>query len=504
MGVGMHCPHCQQEHPDDVRFCPVTGQMLAQMVACSYCGREMPANATFCPHCGKGIRKPIGWPVFAVVGMGGLVLFCGVLILVIFYFLPTIPGVPSLPDLFPGTFSKTAVSSSTRASLETHTPEPSATKPATTVTITATSVPPTITPRPTKSPTPTRPVTSTPSRPTETIIPVKWSTQVVDNYTQGGQFSFLVFDSKDIPMIAYLDDKHDKLKFATKINNRWNPVTLPDNRRAGWYPSIAIDPTGNPYVGYWNFDLKKITYFYQKSGSWRAGTSIANVRPSSTAFAFDAQGRLNVAFLDKNDGDVKFAVLQSGNWIRNTIAFAYPDPDTIPDEGANVTMAIGQNGTVHLAFNTASKGLTYVLVQGDTSLPEYIDPQGGQFPSLTLSPEGKPVISYYEPSLHCLKVARKMDTGWSIQIVDDGGDVGRYSSVKVDAIGALHISYYDSDSEALKYARVATSRTDIYFVDRNRSGKWSSLALDSRGMPGISYYDDGRLMLKYAWASAEK
>jgi formylglycine-generating enzyme required for sulfatase activity/predicted nucleic acid-binding Zn ribbon protein len=56
----MHCPHCKQEHPDNVRFCPVTGRPLPTFVpqiACAQCGIVIPLGAVFCPRCGS-IQRP--------------------------------------------------------------------------------------------------------------------------------------------------------------------------------------------------------------------------------------------------------------------------------------------------------------------------------------------------------------------------------------------------------------------------------------------------------------
>lgn len=54
------CIHCNGEHPEDFKFCPVTGQEIEPpMKSCSntecvYCGKPMlPVEARFCPKCGS-------------------------------------------------------------------------------------------------------------------------------------------------------------------------------------------------------------------------------------------------------------------------------------------------------------------------------------------------------------------------------------------------------------------------------------------------------------------
>lgn len=54
----MRCPHCDQEHPDNTKFCPETGNKLElQSHLCNNpnCDfrQPLPLTANFCPNCGK-------------------------------------------------------------------------------------------------------------------------------------------------------------------------------------------------------------------------------------------------------------------------------------------------------------------------------------------------------------------------------------------------------------------------------------------------------------------
>jgi hypothetical protein len=49
----MNCPYCSEQHPDNARFCPVTGQTIPEQLTCAGCGRETKAGVTFCPYCGS-------------------------------------------------------------------------------------------------------------------------------------------------------------------------------------------------------------------------------------------------------------------------------------------------------------------------------------------------------------------------------------------------------------------------------------------------------------------
>lgn len=53
----MKCPHCGQEHPDNIKFCPMTGKKLeAAFWLCTNPNCDfyepLPMTAKFCPNCG--------------------------------------------------------------------------------------------------------------------------------------------------------------------------------------------------------------------------------------------------------------------------------------------------------------------------------------------------------------------------------------------------------------------------------------------------------------------
>lgn len=59
----MKCPYCNQEHPDNTKFCPETGKKLGQLKACSnpdcpdYGKYILPLDSRFCPSCGCEITS---------------------------------------------------------------------------------------------------------------------------------------------------------------------------------------------------------------------------------------------------------------------------------------------------------------------------------------------------------------------------------------------------------------------------------------------------------------
>ena len=49
------CPHCNQQHPPDIKICPVTEQPLI----CEVCGVHLPSRGDECPNCGAILLRPV-------------------------------------------------------------------------------------------------------------------------------------------------------------------------------------------------------------------------------------------------------------------------------------------------------------------------------------------------------------------------------------------------------------------------------------------------------------
>jgi LPXTG-site transpeptidase (sortase) family protein len=112
-------------------------------------------------------------------------------------------------------------------------------------------------------------------------------------------------------------------------------------------------------------------------------------------------------------------------------------------------------------------------------------------------------MSYYDQTMGALKLAHCSDLDCSsaitINVVDDAGNVGQFSSMKLD--GSLPvISYYDATNGALKLAHCADANcasASIQTVDDTGDVGWdTSLFL---GSSYISYYDVTNGDLKFAF-----
>lgn len=68
----MKCPHCNQNHPDGMKYCPETGKLISSNSICSNCGASIPNDSVYCPDCGKpvSIRHSPGGNDYRIVDLG--------------------------------------------------------------------------------------------------------------------------------------------------------------------------------------------------------------------------------------------------------------------------------------------------------------------------------------------------------------------------------------------------------------------------------------------------
>lgn len=58
----MQCPHCNQEHPDSYKYCPLTGNEIVRFKMCTnpdckmFGKQEYPSDNVFCPYCGSKLE----------------------------------------------------------------------------------------------------------------------------------------------------------------------------------------------------------------------------------------------------------------------------------------------------------------------------------------------------------------------------------------------------------------------------------------------------------------
>lgn len=380
-----------------------------------------------------------------------------------------------------------------------------------------------------------------------------WDVNVVTGPNiRAGRYTSLVFDFNQKPHITYFDFSDGMLYEAYQITTTWKfrPIDLSDTLGSA---ALSLDTTRNPQVLYYNNLLGSLE-IARRSPGWTADTVIASRLSTEqrVAFRIDRRGRFHIAYYDLINQDLVYGIKEGLAWHFETL-------DGLGDVGQNPTLALDSadkpyisyydatNQRLKLAFiDSNNQWRTEVLSPvGDaagsfssialhpTTMDIYVTfydsssrslklghtpsgvfhvwsfttvddaPQSGKHSTLALDANGRPVIAYYEAANKILKFAAANGSippfNFTVNVVDDSGQVGQYCSLGVDGDGFYHISYYDEANRDLKYAFFDGATWSIQLVDFGGDvGLWSNLVIDpSTDIPHILYFDNTNRQWKY-------
>ena len=233
-----------------------------------------------------------------------------------------------------------------------------------------------------------------------------------------------------------------------------------------------------------------------------------------TALAMDGRGRPIVAYHDLSKRDLKLLRCRDASCEGNpSAAVTVLDSDGLV--GTYTSLALDPAGRPVISYYDASNGKLKLLrchdvdcAKSTISVPDASLGIVGQYASLVLDAEGKPVVSYYADSTGDLKLLRcsnptcSGDQSTNISTPDTTGDVGLYTSLSLDTAGNPVISYHGSE-QGLKLLHCDDVRCagdesrNVFAVDTSGVvGAYSSMVLDGKGRPVISYYDASHGCLK--------
>ncbi len=152
--------------------------------------------------------------------------------------------------------------------------------------------------------------------------------------------------------------------------------------------------------------------------------------------------------------------------------------------------------------DTTSARITYDDVTINWHL-ETIDDSNDSQPgrtSIAVDNLGGVHVSYHDDVIDGLRYAYRHQNGsWSTQNIDDTG-VGNYSEIGVDSEGKVHIAYEDHTNGSLKYAvKLLTGEWIIDIVDPGpRTGGFPTLDIDGDDKVIITYLDRATPSIKMA------
>lgn len=247
---------------------------------------------------------------------------------------------------------------------------------------------------------------------------------------------------------------------ATAQAQTWNLQIVDDAGDVGYDSQTVVDSNGIPHVFYKNSGGQMYVAWWVPGGGNQGGWNFATLENSCPAgYAFDvvadAQGKFRVAYARTN-------AVRYGIWDPATKAWTL-GPETVTGTGGyayvDLTLAtIGPDVWPVLAIN----------VESDKVRVYRRDPSNGTWSSSLVdnlhnssTPSSVAVdslqrmhVSFYENNGQNLMYATKAwnDAAWQVSTVELTGNIGEYCNIAVTPDDRVHIVYYDRTNGDLKYA----------------------------------------------------
>lgn len=233
---------------------------------------------------------------------------------------------------------------------------------------------------------------------------------------------------------------------------------------------------------------------------------------SYAALAFDANSRPFISYYDAAYGNLKMAYNYGAGWVKLVVdtnpllptgpVTVAPEEEIISPELQALHELVDSIFTTDLQYDAPKQSEVAALIEDSIGV--------GKHTSIAIDGIGGVHISYYDEDYRDLKYAYWNGLIWMIETVDsyaDQGGVGTYTSIAVDMYMKPHIAYMAEKYDDLKYARKRGEDWQIWTVDSgNNVGTYASLALQEVGedvYPHISYLDFSTYNLKYAYVGTD-
>jgi len=204
------------------------------------------------------------------------------------------------------------------------------------------------------------------------------------------------------------------------------------------------------------------------------------------AIALDPSGDIHLCYWDANADRLKYAVKKGGVWSIET-------PDPLNSGGDHCDITVDRQGNPHISFfRIGTFSLGYATKSGGSWTVESVDANTGTYSAIITDSQDNPHISYYDFSNLDLKYATK-DGVWTTETVDDTSTVGWDTDIDVTSGGEPYISYYDSSEDAVYFANREGSVWVHNLVGEvgDADDGFTQIVLDDQGHPSVLYIDEG-------------
>lgn len=319
----------------------------------------------------------------------------------------------------------------------------------------------------------------------------------------------LAYKSDNTPCVVFGGDQLHYSCWDAE-NEKWDTIVVKDeivelgevpqdSSLEGAYASLAFDEFDNPYISYYDAENDILKLAYNVGEGWN-----------------------KIEVDDKQiDEDSSLIVCPAKTEVDGVVVDSLPQVDGLDTRFD--TMKAGESISPELQAlnslidNLTSDNLINNPLQNDVVAAIEAESDGvGKHTSIAIDHLGGVHISYYNEGCKDLKYAFWNGSSWMTETVDyynDQGGLGTYTSIAVDSYKDVHIAYMSEKYDDLKYAykRGGTWRLDTVDGATSNVGTFASIALQEvlvssvlTPIPNISYLDFSNYNLKFARMNVDK
>jgi RHS repeat-associated protein len=318
-----------------------------------------------------------------------------------------------------------------------------------------------------------------------------------------GYYPSLAIDASGDLHASYWANIPDSTRYAKRTGTTWTTQIVEPGLNKGLYTSLKVDGSGNPHISYWDWANGDLKYAKWTGSAWNVQVvESTGTVGRGTSLALDGSGNPHISYIDSSNGTLKYAKWTGSAWSIQTVT-------TTGTASISTGLAL-YNGTPRIAYHAATTAqLKYAIWSGTSWSFQTVDAVSGWITwegqptmlSLVLDGSGNGRIAYNSGTSADLKYAAWTGSSWSVQTLDSTGDVGKSPSLAIDAAGNAHISYFDATNGDLKYAKTSAGGawSTQTLLSTGNVGGYSALAIDGTGQVHIVYYEQttGSQGLKY-------
>lgn len=283
----------------------------------------------------------------------------------------------------------------------------------------------------------------------------------------------------------------------------------------GSKPEIAVGPQGAVHIAYVDERRGGALYYGRRSTErWIIEVPHEGYFYAPLDLAIDGDGFAHIAYHDHDTADLSYATNTVPGWLVENVQ----DPG---HDGWDASIAVDETGRVHVTsidpvMFGSDVGVEYAVRDDLGWTVEEVG--SGPIPyafgtSLALDHGGRPHVTYHDGDDNFggadghLLYAIRADVSWRIEVVDDLGDTGKFSSLALGEDDQAHVAYLSwrtPGSGMIMYAhrsgdvwlREEVASVDDITIAHIGARRMVTLVLDAAGRPQLAFCD--RRSLRFA------